>query len=156
MVVACVEIAVALSVLRSVAIETADDARENAEFLSSIVTCNPDLDSDCVSVSRNSNSSLVVSDGELPVHTFCKVRPQLQRLNGHILDCLWVEAQDAEVVDGIPIYWEAIDFFVVIEDAIAPERAAADDVAVGQNIAGEREDTSQSNENRMHRDGMQH
>ena len=57
-----------------------------------------------------------------------KVRLQLQRSEGHVLDLGGVEAQDAEVVDGVAVHGVDVAFLVVIEDAVSNEGTGTDDV----------------------------
>ncbi len=69
--------------------------------------------------------------------TFGLVGAEVQAIDVHVFDCFRVITQNAKVVDGVTIDRVAVDFFVVIEYAVAPERARADDVAVRQNVATE-------------------
>ena len=47
LVVACVEVAVPISIFRRIPVQATDDARENTQLLSSIITNNSDLDTNC-------------------------------------------------------------------------------------------------------------
>jgi hypothetical protein len=38
-------------------------------------------------------------------------------------------------VDRVSVYREAVDFFVVIEDAVTPEWATPDNMSVGENVS---------------------
>ena len=100
LVVTCVKIAISFAIFRRIAIQSADDARQNAELLAGVITHNPDLDTD-----------------------LGKIRPQLQRRDGHVLDCFGVELEDTEIVDGVAIHGVRINLFVVVEDTVAPEGA---------------------------------
>lgn len=62
------------------------------------------------------------------------VRAQVQAIDVHVLDGLGVVAQDAEIVDGVAVYGIAVDFLVVVEDAVTPEGASADDMAICQDV----------------------
>jgi hypothetical protein len=53
----------------------------------------------------------------------------------HILDRLRVVSEDAKIVNGIAVHGVAVDFFVVVKDAMSPERAGADNVAIRQDVA---------------------
>lgn len=53
----------------------------------------------------------------------------------HILDGFGVVSQNAEIVNRVAIHGIAVDFFVVIEDAVAPEGAGADDMTVRQDVS---------------------
>lgn len=52
----------------------------------------------------------------------------------HVLDCLGVVSQNAEIVNGVAVYRVTVDFFVIIEDAVSPEGASANDMAVGEDV----------------------
>lgn len=108
--------------LGRVSIQSADDSRQNAQFLSGIVSHDADLDTH-----------------------LCKVWAELQGCDGHVLDGLGVEAQNAKVVhrvaiDGVDVAlsWSQLGsgrtggaasyLFVIVKDAVADKRASADDV----------------------------
>ena len=112
LVVTRVEVTVPVAVFGRVAIQPANDTRENAELLAGIVTDHPDL---------NANLG--------------KVGPQRQGSHRHVLDGLRIELENAEVVDGIAVDRVRVDFFVVVEDAVTPEWARADDVTVCQDVS---------------------
>src|SRR6202000_202141 len=78
--VVCVEVAVALAIFRSIAVQSTDNSRQNAELFSGIVPNDSDFHAD-----------------------FCGLGLQSQRLNLHILDSLWIELQDTEIVDRVTI-----------------------------------------------------
>jgi hypothetical protein len=54
----------------------------------------------------------------------------------HVLYSLGIVLKKAEIVDRVPVDGVAVDLFMVIEDAVAPERAGTDDVAIRQDISG--------------------
>ena len=68
--------------------------------------------------------------------TFRLVRRQFQAVNMHVLYSLGIVLKKAEIVDRVPVDGVAVDLFMVIEDAVAPERAGTDDVAIRQDISG--------------------
>jgi hypothetical protein len=51
-----------------------------------------------------------------------------------MLDGLWVETKDTEVVNRIAIHGICVHLLVVVEDNEAPERSSTDNMPVGQNI----------------------
>lgn len=68
--------------------------------------------------------------------TFRLVGRQFQAVNMHVLYSLGIVLKKAEIVDRVPVDGVAVDLFMVIEDAVAPERAGTDDVAIRQDISG--------------------
>lgn len=70
-------------------------------------------------------------------HTLGLVWPEIQAVNVHVLDGFWVVAEDAKIVDGIAIDGVAVDFLMVVEDAVAPKRTRANHMPVRQDVSVE-------------------
>lgn len=46
-----------------------------------------------------------------------------------------IESQYTKIMDRIPIHWESIDFFLVVECDRSPERPGSYNVAICKNVA---------------------
>lgn len=66
--------------------------------------------------------------------TFSQIWAQCQGRNGHVFNGLWVEAKNAKVVNGVSVHWVCVNFFVVIEDDIAPKWARSNDMAIRKDV----------------------
>lgn len=55
----------------------------------------------------------------------------------HILDRLGIVSQNTKIVNGVAVDGVTVDFFVVVEDTVAPEGTSADNVTVGQDVSAE-------------------
>lgn len=55
--------------------------------------------------------------------------------NRHVFDRFGVEAQNAEVMDGVPVDGVRIDFLMVVEYNITPERSRADNMSICKDIS---------------------
>jgi hypothetical protein len=96
LVVTRVEIVIAMAVFGGVLIQPANDARQDAESLASIITHDPNL------------------------HTnIGKFGSERQRDKGHVFDGLGVELEDAKVVYGVVIDGIHVSLFVIVEQTVA-------------------------------------
>jgi hypothetical protein len=109
-----VEITVAVSIFWRIPIQPTDDPGQNTQLLSSIITHHPNLCSH-----------------------LCKIWSQRESSHRHVFDSFGVEPKDTEVVDRVAVDGVGINFFVVVEYAVSPERSSSNHMSICHDVSVE-------------------
>ena len=96
---------------RCIPVQSANNSRQNTQLLSSIITHHSDL---------RTNLRKIWSQRQ------CRYR--------HIFDSFRIESQDTKVVYRIAVDRIGINFFMVVEYAVSPERSGSYDMSIRHDI----------------------
>lgn len=114
-----------------VAVDAADETRQDAQLFTSIVANDFDWEAHYPQAAL---AYLRKHRGRREGGTFCNIGPQFQRDSVNVGRGFWVIAQNTEVMDRVAIDRVGIGLFLVVENSPTPERASSDYMSICQDI----------------------